>query len=134
MLAKIAPRFIISRVIQTSYFAQFMAVELVKQPIGESAISFYFDDPKKYYVNSKSFRNATSTVISLLWTNPLNFLISLKPRSIIKLCRNSHFTTMLELFMKNWMSLHSKSESSIEVSKPTIQVQTFSHGLTLPMM
>lgn len=42
MLAKIAPRFVISRVIQTSYYAQYMAVELTKQVIGESAISFYF--------------------------------------------------------------------------------------------
>jgi hypothetical protein len=101
MLAKIAPRFVISRVIQTSYFAEFMAVELVKQPIGESAISFYFEDPKKYYVSFKSFRNATSTAISRLWPHPLNFLISLRLRSIIKLCKNLHFTTMFELFMKN---------------------------------
>jgi len=50
MLAKIAPRLVISRVIQTAYYAENMAVELIKEPIGESALHFYFEDPKKYFV------------------------------------------------------------------------------------
>ena len=34
MLAKIAPRFVISRVIQNSYYANYMAVELLKEQFG----------------------------------------------------------------------------------------------------
>ena len=35
MLARIAPRFVISRVIQNAYYAEAMAVELLKQPFGQ---------------------------------------------------------------------------------------------------
>ena len=50
MLAKIAPKFVISRVIQTSYYANYMAIEVAKQAFGESANDFYFNDAKKYFV------------------------------------------------------------------------------------
>jgi hypothetical protein len=88
MLAKIAPRFVISRVIQTSYYANYMAVELSKQIIGESGLSFYYDDPKKYYVNRASLRNATSTASSLPWPHLLSLLTSSRPSSTIKLSKN----------------------------------------------
>lgn len=94
MLAKIAPKFVISRVIQTSYYAQYMAVELTKQIIGESAISFYFDDPKKYFVLVRSFRNATFTDTWPHWHHPPSLLISFKPSSTIRLSRSWLFTTM----------------------------------------
>ncbi len=84
MLAKLAPRFVISRVIQTSYYAEFMATELTKQIIGESAISFYFDDPKKYYVMPIPSRNATSTAICPPSLLLLSSLISLRPRNTKK--------------------------------------------------
>jgi hypothetical protein len=41
MLAKIAPRFVISRVIQTAYYADYMNVELAKTVIGESGMTYY---------------------------------------------------------------------------------------------
>lgn len=34
MLAKIAPKFVISRVIQSAYYANFMSIEIAKQIIG----------------------------------------------------------------------------------------------------
>lgn len=105
MLAKIAPRFVISRVIQTAYYADFMSVELTKQIIGESAISFYYDDPKKYYVMLNPFRNATSTAISHHWPLPRNSLTSSKQRNTRKLSRSCLSTMRFAPFMKNSMSL-----------------------------
>jgi hypothetical protein len=54
MLAKIAPKFVISRVIQTSYYAHYMAVEVAKQTFGESAVDFHLNDAKKYFVKIQS--------------------------------------------------------------------------------
>jgi hypothetical protein len=34
MLAKIAPRFVIGRVIQNSYYSEATAIEILKQPFG----------------------------------------------------------------------------------------------------
>jgi hypothetical protein len=50
MLAKIAPRFVISRVIQTAYYADYMNIELAKTVVGDSAITYYLENPKKYFV------------------------------------------------------------------------------------
>lgn len=50
MLAKIAPRFVIKGVIQNSYYANYMSIELTKQIFGDSANTFYLDDAKKYFV------------------------------------------------------------------------------------
>lgn len=92
MLAKIAPRFVISRVIQTSYYAQYMAVELTKQTIGESAISFYFDDPKKYFVPLTTYRNAIFTVSSRHYLHQLSSLIIFRQSSTTRLFRSWLFT------------------------------------------
>ena len=51
MLARIAPRLVISRVIQNAYYAEAMAVELLKQPFGEHADHFAIVDPANYYVH-----------------------------------------------------------------------------------
>ncbi len=40
MLAKIAPRFVISRVIQNSYLAENQAIELLKVPFGNHNVHF----------------------------------------------------------------------------------------------
>jgi hypothetical protein len=50
MLAKIAPRFVISRVIQTAYFVDMMSVELLKQPFGTHRNYFGCVNPEKFYV------------------------------------------------------------------------------------
>jgi len=54
MLAKIAPRFVIKGVIQTSYYANYMSIELTKQIFGDSASAFYLEDAKKYFVNEEN--------------------------------------------------------------------------------
>ena len=105
MLAKIAPRFVISRVIQTSYYAQYMAVELTKQIIGESAISFYFDDPKKYFVSLPSYRNATFMDSWPHSRPPRSFLTSSRPNSTLRQFKSWLFTTMSGPFFPNWTSL-----------------------------
>lgn len=64
MLAKIAPRFVISGVIQNAYYANYMSLELTKQIIGDRGLSFSLEDPKKYFVRVSSLRNATSSVTS----------------------------------------------------------------------
>lgn len=51
MLAKIAPRFVIKGVIQTSYYANYMSIELTKQIFGDSASTFFLEDAKKYFVS-----------------------------------------------------------------------------------
>lgn len=107
MLAKIAPRFVISRVIQTSYYAQYMAVELTKQIIGESAISFYFDDPKKYFVLVPSYRNATFMDFCQRCRHPRSLLISFRQNSTTRLSRSWLYTTMsrpssLSLMSSRW--------------------------------
>jgi hypothetical protein len=50
MLAKIAPRFVISGVIQNAYYANYMAIDLTKQIIGDCAADYFEHDPKHYYV------------------------------------------------------------------------------------
>jgi len=50
MLAKIAPRFVISRVIQNAYHAENMSVELLKQPFGTHVDYFAIFDAHRYYV------------------------------------------------------------------------------------
>ena len=50
MLSKILPRYVIAGVIQNSYYANYMSVELTKQIIGDSARNYYLEDPKKYFV------------------------------------------------------------------------------------
>lgn len=108
MLAKIAPRFVISRVIQTSYYAQYMAVELTKQIIGESAISFYFDDPKKYFVSPRPFRNATSTASSPPCPPLPSSLTSFRQSSTTRRFRSWLFTTRSRPSSRDWMSSPSR--------------------------
>ena len=50
MLRRIAPRFIISRVIQYSHFAEAMSIEVMKQPFGTHFEYFRTEDSKNYYV------------------------------------------------------------------------------------
>ncbi len=45
MLAKIAPRFVISRVIQNAYYTDMMSVELLKQPFGTHRNYFGSQNP-----------------------------------------------------------------------------------------
>lgn len=127
MLARLAPRFVISRVIQTAYYADFMAVELTKQIIGESGISFYYDDPKKYFVSHfLLFRSAISMAISHLLLHPLNSLINLRLKSIKKPSKSLLSTTTYVPFLRNWTSSPSNLESSTEELKLATLVRTFS--------
>lgn len=50
MLAKIAPRFVISRVIQNAHTAESMCVELLKQPLGYHDEYFGTIDASNYHV------------------------------------------------------------------------------------
>lgn len=107
MLAKIAPRFVISRVIQNAYYANYMAIELSKRIIGESAISFYTEDAKKYFVDSFSYSNATFMDIFQAYHHQQNLQINLKPSNIIKLSLNFLIITKFELSIKDLMNLQS---------------------------
>lgn len=60
MLAKIAPRFVISRVIQNSYLAENQAVELLKVPFGSHTSQFQLLEPQDYSVNTSRCRYADS--------------------------------------------------------------------------
>lgn len=62
MLAKIAPRFVISRVIQNSYSAESQAVELLKASFGFRDEYFNLVDPQDYQVNESWILDCT-----LLW-------------------------------------------------------------------
>lgn len=85
MLAKIAPKFVISRVIQTSYYAHYMGVEILKQTFGESAIDFYINDAKKYFVKLNPLRNATFMDTSQHFHHQLNSQINSRLINIIRL-------------------------------------------------
>jgi hypothetical protein len=50
MLAKLAPRFVISRVIQNAYYADSMSIELLKQPFGSHLNYFGMVDAHHFYV------------------------------------------------------------------------------------
>jgi hypothetical protein len=50
MLAKLAPGFVISRVIQNAYYVDMMNVELLKQPFGTHINYFGVHNPEKFYV------------------------------------------------------------------------------------
>jgi hypothetical protein len=101
MLAKIAPRFVIKGVIQTSYYANFMSIELTKQILGDSAGTFYLEDAKKYFVSVEIFRNAISMDFLQLILNPLSSSINSKLKSINKLWKNCLFTTVSASCMKS---------------------------------
>ena len=51
MLAKLAPGFVISRVIQNAYYVDMMNVELLKQPFGTHLNYFGVQNPEKFYVS-----------------------------------------------------------------------------------
>lgn len=51
MLAKIFPKFVISRVIQNAHFAEAMAIEVLKQPIGSHKVYFGHIDYKYFNVH-----------------------------------------------------------------------------------
>ena len=42
----------ISGVIQNAYYANYMAMELTKQAIGNRGLSFKLEDPKQFYVRA----------------------------------------------------------------------------------
>jgi hypothetical protein len=94
MLAKIAPRFVISGVIQNAYYANYMSLELTKQIIGDRGLSFSLEDPKKYFVGFFSFRNATSSATSPPYLAPQSSPVSMRLRNTTKPLRNSPNTTM----------------------------------------
>lgn len=50
MLAMMAPKFVTSRVIQFSHFAEAMSIELLKQPFGSHLDYFMSIDSKHFYV------------------------------------------------------------------------------------
>ena len=60
MLGKIAPRFVIQGVIQNAYYANYMAIDLSKQILGESMNTYEYDNPKRYFVPIFLGRNAIS--------------------------------------------------------------------------
>ena len=97
MLAKIAPRFVINRVIQTAYYADYMAVELAKEIIEEQPKTFYSKDPKKYFVMSFQGRNATFMAICLPFQLLLSLPISSRKRNTLKRSKLLRPTMMLEL-------------------------------------
>jgi len=55
MLAKLAPRFVISRVIQNAYYVDMMSVELLKQPFGTHRNYFGTVNPEKFYVTQQIY-------------------------------------------------------------------------------
>lgn len=132
MLAKIAPRFVISRVIQTSYYAQYMAVELTKQIIGESGISFYFDDPKKYFVLVTSYRNATFMDFYRRCRHPRSLLISFRQNSTIRLSRSWLYTTMSRPSSLSLMSSRWRWGSFTAASRLATPAPTSSQGPATP--
>ena len=104
MLAKIAPKFVISRVIQNAYYADYMAVELVKEIIAPELDNFYTSDPKKYFVPECPLRNATFTATSRRCQPPQNSATSFKNKSTWRQWRSSGTTMRLG---HSWKSLES---------------------------
>ena len=89
MLAKIAPKFVISRVIQNAYYADYMAVELVKEIIAPELNNFYTTDPKKYFVPECLLRNATFMATSQRCQPPRNSATSFRNKSTWRQWRSS---------------------------------------------
>lgn len=114
MLAKIAPRFVIKGVIQNSYYANYMSIELTKQIFGDSASTFYLDDAKKYFVKEMLWRNAISMDFLPPILSLLSLSISSKLRNISKPFNSSLFTTMFANSMRSLMSFPLKLGNSIE--------------------
>ena len=50
MLTRVAPRFVISRIIQNAYQAEAMSVELLKQPLEFNEEYFATGDAKNFHV------------------------------------------------------------------------------------
>lgn len=92
MISKILPRYVIAGVIQNSYYANYMSVELSKQIIGDSARNYYLEDPKKYFVIVFLLRNVTFLGIYLLNLNQLSLLVNIKSKNMNKQLINFQLT------------------------------------------
>lgn len=132
MLAKIAPKFVIRGVIQNSYYANYMAVELCKQIIGDSHNTFHLDDPKHFYVTTHTPRNATFMDISPNFPNPLSSSTSSKLRNTMKLSRNLQYTTKSKTFTTIWTNSPSNWRNSTEWLSQATQAPTSSQGALSP--
>lgn len=126
MLAKIAPRFVISGVIQNAYYANYMAIDLTKQIIGDCTVDYFEHDPKHYYVHHSRCRNATSSDTSPPSPDPLSSPASTKPKSTTRLSKNSQSTTKSGTSSINSTSSPSRLRNFTELLKPTIPALTSS--------
>lgn len=133
MLAKIAPRFVISGVIQNAYYANYMAVELTKEAIGNRGVNFKLEDPKQFFVQSTSSRNATSSATSPPKLDPLSLPVNMKLKNMMRQLKSLPSTMRSRLSSINSTILLLRSKKSIELSKPTTPVQISSHVLTAAM-
>lgn len=112
MLAKIVPRFVISGVIQNAYYANYMAMEMSKQIIGDDLELFMHYDSKKYFVAQHSLRNATSSATSPHWPDPPSSPTSSRLRNTMKQSASSQSTTMSKKSSNISTNSHSKSKNS----------------------
>lgn len=88
MLAKIAPRFVISRVIQNSYFAENQTVQLLKTTFEYRNEQFSRIAPMQYEVFVVLSRSVASMDISQLFKSQKDSKISMKNRLMIKLAKD----------------------------------------------
>lgn len=100
MLAKLAPRFVISRVIQNAYYVDMMSVELLKQPFGTHRNYFGSVNPERFYVTTILFRNANSTDIFQLSHLQLSLTTDSKLKHINKHVKNLKPSTMSSGLLK----------------------------------
>lgn len=80
MLAKIAPRFVISRVIQNSYLAENQAIQLLKFSFDSKDMELEMIDPQNYDVRIFLSRYADSMDIFLPYRNQKDSKINMKKK------------------------------------------------------
>lgn len=133
MLAKLAPRFVISRVIQNAYFVDMMNVELLKQPFGTHRNYFGSVNPERFYVKTNLFRNANSTDTFHLSPPQPNSTTDSKLKHINKHAKSLKLSTMssplLKVSMNSIMNLNIFTVSS----KETTAALTFSLTTEKPL-
>jgi len=126
MLAKLAPRFVISRVIQNAYYVDMMSVELLKQPFGTHRNYFGSVNPERFYVTTILFRNANSTDIFQLSHLQLSLTTDSKLKHINKHVKNLKPSTMSSGLLKVLTNSIMSWDIFTALSKETTVALTFS--------
>ena len=126
MLAKLAPRFVISRVIQNAYFVDMMNVELLKQPFGTHRNYFGTVNPEKFYVTTNLFRNANFTDTFHLSQPQLSSTTDLKLKHINKHVKSLKPSTKSSPLLKVLTNSIMNSSIFTVLSKETTAALTFS--------